>query len=1575
MANKTKKIISLILSLLMIFSTVSVAFAAESEVTVNIISFMRGEQANLRSSELLEARVEGYDGNVRELTYKWYNSLGTYLYVYNSHNMYNINNTDGEIEIYNKDKGMSTLGNMEGRNYANSFAGVGYAWASVYGAGISGTSLAGTVTVEVYDKEGKLLCSDKHEGKYSNKKNTGFVTHNLANDMDNVVIGLFEGDKRNVKDLLGESAILHITCTASTVADGKVRSGGEHIKLDKSGDYYITGIKAGTSTDSNGDAEVDLKVTKSNCKFHQNTSGTATTTVFVFKRPTTETTTTTLTLTGNLDSRCDYFIGGVEGTKQSDGTIIFTGLTPNTPYSVEVRGEYKDNNNATKYAYAYVYDTTKPIYKATVKTYLDGVITDISDIHGEDVSLYLHEDKENADYIELTKDGVGTYSAEVVNGVYFPWHIEAGDHYHQAREYKLIVENANAELNLHHYSVKYYYDETAFSNGEELAKDIFSSGASVKVAADVPVREGYIFAGWKYDSNIYTSGEEVTSSIYAPISLVAQWEKAVNVTVNVTIDHTGTEGGYDHNANKDELLVEFLEMPAGAPAFAETGDKLNFSKEGVTDENGYSKDYTCTEEITNGTVLKTIYKADSYTYTGLLDSSEFGATVSKSGYDVLEVKKTKLENGDWEIDISLRYNPDDFDLGFSVKMADDVPKELYPDAVIVKIACWDETANEWIIISQQRTTDKVRPGVRVDIDKTTGEGSGAYPVWKHQSDGSVYGYRAVVTGFIYKDSTIIVPTEKDHSKDGEVIITYTDGNYTAIMGNVDDGQRFSTSLNGAYYNDALDAQQGTLDAVITIEKYDVTFDAQGGKVNGKEKDIAEKQYYVPSFDAYKPTMSEHNFLGWYLDAACTEPATEGVLLTEDITVYAKWDKILTGTLIVDGYYDSEHPVDDADRAKYALIELEEITDDGTYNIAGQTVTINWNTEDHFSEKVNYKFTGLDPNKTYRIDVYLTNYTAFYQNSTTVINGNDDLHDDYNDKDYTAIYPETSKLETFVNTFLHFEPEEYMLNVEVDSTALGEAFRPEDALVKYYSEEVGVNDEYILIVQHKDENSGVHVGIDKTTGLNDAIYGDYIWKKNYTGNLYNYQADLAKLDGKALSEWPVIVYYGDSVRWSPLNQAPTDSLKVTIIPMWYKVIYDLNGATDIDGNEKIEVARGHYWSHESELDKSLVPIRPGYDFGGWYSDPECTTGKEVTVISADVAADTTVYAKWIAKSDCVLTIEHIDSNTLEFLDVEVRGSQTHDTVINATDMVKDFKGYTYVSASADSITIDANNTANLLKLYYTANEYEYTVNYLEEGTDKIVAPSKNETAVYGTQAVETAVVVKGYSVSGDSTKTITIDTENNVINFYYTLDSYDYTVKYLEEGTNKPLAEDKTASAGYGDSITETAAEINGYILTDDSSKTITIDTANNVIIFYYKAGSYDYTVKYLEEGTGKTLADDKTETATYGAEVTESAVAIEGYSISGDSTKSIKIDTENNAIIFYYTAYSCDYTVNYLEKDTNKVLSAAKKSSAKYGEIITETARAILGYTLADVSSKTITVDIAIMSSTSTTQLMTTLIL
>ena len=62
-----RKGLSMLLVLITLFSIMPLSVttdAADVVPKVEIVSFMRGTQTDLRASELLEARVTGYDGNV-----------------------------------------------------------------------------------------------------------------------------------------------------------------------------------------------------------------------------------------------------------------------------------------------------------------------------------------------------------------------------------------------------------------------------------------------------------------------------------------------------------------------------------------------------------------------------------------------------------------------------------------------------------------------------------------------------------------------------------------------------------------------------------------------------------------------------------------------------------------------------------------------------------------------------------------------------------------------------------------------------------------------------------------------------------------------------------------------------------------------------------------------------------------------------------------------------------------------------------------------------------------------------------------------------------------------------------------------------------------------------------------------------------------------------------------------------------------------------------------------------------------------------------------------------------------------
>ena len=85
--------------------------------------------------------------------------------------------------------------------------------------------------------------------------------------------------------------------------------------------------------------------------------------------------------------------------------------------------------------------------------------------------------------------------------------------------------------------------------------------------------------------------------------------------------------------------------------------------------------------------------------------------------------------------------------------------------------------------------------------------------------------------------------------------------------------------------------------------------------------------------------------------------------------------------------------------------------------------------------------------------------------------------------------------------------------------------------------------------------------------------------------------------------------------------------VTLTANWstnaYTVTFDGNGH-DLDV-VKVSV------EYNTHVDKPATPTTPGYTFGGWYTDKDCTTAFD---FDTPITADTTLYAKWTKNAEPV-----------------------------------------------------------------------------------------------------------------------------------------------------------------------------------------------------------------------------------------------------------------------------------------------------------------------------------------------------
>lgn len=100
-----------------------------------------------------------------------------------------------------------------------------------------------------------------------------------------------------------------------------------------------------------------------------------------------------------------------------------------------------------------------------------------------------------------------------------------------------------------------------------------------------------------------------------------------------------------------------------------------------------------------------------------------------------------------------------------------------------------------------------------------------------------------------------------------------------------------------------------------------------------------------------------------------------------------------------------------------------------------------------------------------------------------------------------------------------------------------------------------------------------------------------------------------------------------------------------------------------------------------------------------------------------------------------------------------------------------------------------------------------------------------------------------------------------------------------------------------------------------------------------------YTVNYLEKGTNKELSNSKTyENIPTNTQIkaTDEVIDIDGYNYDSADKEILTLGTGENVINLYYTKRTdLSYKVNYLEKDTNKVLSTQKVvNNQSFGTVI-----------------------------------------
>ena len=153
---------------------------------------------------------------------------------------------------------------------------------------------------------------------------------------------------------------------------------------------------------------------------------------------------------------------------------------------------------------------------------------------------------------------------------------------------------------------------------------------------------------------------------------------------------------------------------------------------------------------------------------------------------------------------------------------------------------------------------------------------------------------------------------------------------------------------------------------------------------------------------------------------------------------------------------------------------------------------------------------------------------------------------------------------------------------------------------------------------------------------------------------------------------------------------------------------------------------------------------------------------------------------------------------------------------------------------------------------------------------------------------------------------------------------------------------------------ETTVTIDGETtVVKSNTSTITLKVIENLT---------RYTVNYLEKDTNEVLADAKVVNGKVFDKVEENAIDIYGYDKVDPTSVTIELKETQNEITFYYTKRTdLSYTVNYLEKDTNKTLHESKEvGNITYNSVIKSNDEVIeiYGYEFDSVDKEELVIDV-----------------
>ena len=709
----------------------------------------------------------------------------------------------------------------------------------------------------------------------------------------------------------------------------------------------------------------------------------------------------------------------------------------------------------------------------------------------------------------------------------------------------------------------------------------------------------------------------------------------------------------------------------------------------------------------------------------------------------------------------------------------------------------------------------------------------------------------------------------------------------------------------------------------SAEKFNVTFDAQGGVFSNPAESSRQVEYKTAYGDLPEVSKEHHEFLGWYT----TPDTVVGTLITKDSIynqatdsiAYAHWAPNTHTLTMVPGkdmYEFTKTLKYNENIGATPTLGVEGYSFDGWYYGQGSTA-------------IKVQSTDKMP------DADLSIYAHWSANSYKVTL-------DANGGNYSGA-PTTYKTITYKEAFGTLPTPEregftftgYKGPDDEDITA---------ASVMNYGSAITVKAQW--------EAKTYTVTYKKSDGSDYSVEPKTVTYNSQYGTLYTPES----VEGQTFMGW------NTKADGTGLNISSTDIVSIamnhTLYSMFGNNVYTIT--FNSDGGSTVAP-----WMREfdTEFGSLPTPVKTGYILDGWYLNDT-----KVLVTDKVPGNNITLVAHWTADPHTKYTVKHYKMNldgvhyTLEQTD-----ENFGETGAEVTIQPNTYTGFTSPAAVTKTIKPDG---SMVVEFQYTRNRHAFTLSNVAGCSTTGSTESGNY--YYGSQITLSATTDTGYDWVKWSDNTTSISTSftmpDSDLNISPVVELHNYTIDYdLDGGSISGQKDTYTVTTDTFTLPTPTKANMIflGWIGSNGTSAETTVTITKGTIgnLSYkatWKMKTVGYTVKhYLMNLDGVTydLDSERSYTENVNVDVTPETKTYTGFTSPATQTINVREGIEN-VVEYYYTRNQYSFTLN---EEMGCTVTGGSTGTYYYGKTLTLTATPDAGYDWVKWSDNTATPTITVV--------------